>query len=224
MHALELNDLPWTFGRFASRASGTFRTTSCMTFTPAIRCSSNRAPSMSWSRLTSISCVFTHSIQLAPPRQAEPGCRSFYSNANDRAAASSSTRPFAGGLRHSLGFICAAATVVPESGKTLMFLTNQFAMSAASICAFTQPLARRAFPRMNQAASTDQMLHVGRRREDARIWIAISVYRQSSIVKKTPRPGSFLSHFVSDSFRHTLQEIAKIDERKIGNRLNFSIS
>jgi hypothetical protein len=59
----------------------------------------------------------------------------------------------------------------PESGKTLVFLTNQFALPAATICALYKPLAGRTFLQMDQAASSDQKVlrHVGQRGEDANL-------------------------------------------------------
>ena len=57
----------------------------------------------------------------------------------------------------------------PESGKTLVFITNNFSLPAATICALYEPLAGGTLLQVDQAASSDQAVlrHVGERGEDA---------------------------------------------------------
>ena len=73
----------------------------------------------------------------------------------------------------------------PESGKRLVFLTNNFALPAFTITQLSAALASGALFQMDQAASSDQ--GVLRHRENAvksQVWIAVSVYVLVAIVKK----------------------------------------
>ena len=59
----------------------------------------------------------------------------------------------------------------PESGKTLVFITNNFSLPAATnLRALQKPLAGGTLLQVDQAASSDQAVlrHVGERGEDAR--------------------------------------------------------
>ena len=96
----------------------------------------------------------------------------------------------------------------PESGKTLVFITNNFSLPAATICALYKSRWQVELFQVDQAASSDQAVlrHVGERGEDG-IWIAVSVYVLVAIVKKRLDLDGAL-HFVTDPLGDPLRENA----------------
>ena len=94
----------------------------------------------------------------------------------------------------------------PESGKTLVFLTNQFAFSAATICALYKSRWQvELFFKVDQAASSDQTVlrHVGQRGEDANLGRGFRL-RSRRHRQETSRLGSLPLHFAPGVLRHPL--------------------
>ena len=82
----------------------------------------------------------------------------------------------------------------PESGKTLVFITNNFSLPAATICALYKSRWQvELFLQVDQAASSDQAVlrHVGERGEDAdldcRLGLRPLRHRQEAPRTWTPR-------------------------------------
>ena len=98
----------------------------------------------------------------------------------------------------------------PESGKTLVFITNNFSLPAATICALyksrwqVEPLLQ-----VDQAASSDQAVlrHVGERGEDADLDCRLGL-RPRRHRQEAPRPGRLALHFVTDPLGDPLRENA----------------
>jgi hypothetical protein len=94
----------------------------------------------------------------------------------------------------------------PESGKTLVFLTNHFAFSAATICALYKSRWQvELFFKVDQAASSDQTVlrHVGQRGEDANLDRGFRL-RPRRHRQETSRLGSLPLHFAPGVLRHPL--------------------
>jgi transposase len=74
----------------------------------------------------------------------------------------------------------------PESGKTLVFLTNQFALPAASICAIYKSRwqVELFFKWIKQHLRIKQFYGTSDNAVKTQIWIAVSVYVLVAIVKK----------------------------------------
>jgi transposase len=74
----------------------------------------------------------------------------------------------------------------PESGKTLVFLTNQFALPAASICALYKSRwqVELFFKWIKQHLRIKQFYGTSDNAVKTQIWIAVSVYVLVAIVKK----------------------------------------
>ena len=98
----------------------------------------------------------------------------------------------------------------PESGKTLVFITNNFSLPAATICAlYKKPLAGGTLLQVDQAASSDQAVlrHVGERGEDADLDCRLGL-RPRRHRQEAPRPGRLALHFVTDPLGDPLRENA----------------
>ena len=74
----------------------------------------------------------------------------------------------------------------PESGKTLVFLTNQFALPAVSICALYKSRwqVELFFKWIKQHLRIKQFYGTSDNAVKTQIWIAVSVYVLVAIVKK----------------------------------------
>jgi len=74
----------------------------------------------------------------------------------------------------------------PESGKTLVFLTNQFALPAASICALYKSRwqVELFFKWIKQHLRIKQFYGTSDNAVKTQIWIAVSVYVLVAIIKK----------------------------------------
>ena len=80
----------------------------------------------------------------------------------------------------------------PESGKTLVFITNNFSLPAATICALYKSRWQvETLLQVDQAASSDQAVlrHVGERGEDADLDCRLSL-RPRRHRQEAPRPGT----------------------------------
>ena len=83
--------------------------------------------------------------------------------------------------------ICgASASGTPRSGKTLVFLTNQFALPAATICALYKSRwqVELFFKWIKQHLRIKQFFGTSENAVKTQIWIAVSVYVLVAIVKK----------------------------------------
>ena len=87
----------------------------------------------------------------------------------------------------------------PESGKTLVFITNNFSLPAATICALYKSRWQVERLQVDQAASSDQAVlrHVGERGEDADLDCRLGL-RPRRHRQEAPRPGRLALHFVTD--------------------------
>ena len=86
---------------------------------------------------------------------------------------------------------CGASLQDPESGKTLVFITNNFSLPAATICALYKSRWQvELFFKLDQAASSDQAVlrHVGERGEDADLDCRLGL-RPRRHRQEAPRPG-----------------------------------
>ena len=98
----------------------------------------------------------------------------------------------------------------PESGKTLVFITNNFSLPAATICALYKSRWQvELFFKWDQAASSDQAVlrHVGERGEDADLDCRLGL-RPRRHRQEAPRPGRLALHFVTDPLGDPLRENA----------------
>ena len=98
----------------------------------------------------------------------------------------------------------------PESGKTLVFITNNFSLPAATICALYKSRWQvGTLLQVDQAASSDQAVlrHVGERGEDADLDCRLGL-RPRRHRQEAPRPGRLALHFVTDPLGDPLRENA----------------
>ena len=98
----------------------------------------------------------------------------------------------------------------PESGKTLVFITNNFSLPAATICALYKSRWQvGTLLQVDQAASSDQAVlrHVGERGEDADLNCRLGL-RPRRHRQEAPRPGRLALHFVTDPLGDPLRENA----------------
>ena len=72
----------------------------------------------------------------------------------------------------------------PESGKTLVFITNNFSLPAATICALYKSRWQVELLQVDRQRSSDQALRPSENAVKTQIWIAVSVYVLVAIVKK----------------------------------------
>ncbi len=96
----------------------------------------------------------------------------------------------------------------PETGKTLVFLTNNFSPAGADhLRSSTRPLAGRTVLQVDQAASAYQgvLRHLGERREDANLDRRLGL-RARGHRQKAPQAGRLALHFATDIFTHPLRE------------------
>jgi len=91
----------------------------------------------------------------------------------------------------------------PENGKTLVFLTNQFALPALTICALYRCRwqAELFFKWIKQHLRIKRFYGTSENAVRTQIWIAISVYVLAAIIKKQLRLGVSL---------HTLLQILSL--------------
>ena len=89
-------------------------------------------------------------------------------------------------VRITPNFCGASASRTPESGKTLVFITNNFSLPAATICALYK--SRRQvelfFKWIKQHLRIKQFYGTSENAVKTQIWIAVSVYVLVAIVKK----------------------------------------
>jgi len=99
----------------------------------------------------------------------------------------------------------------PETGKRLVFLTNNFTLSAAMIAAlYKKTLGSRTLLQMDQAKPAHQtfLRHVRERCEDVKtqIWTAVCVYVLAAIIKKELAPDVSLYTFLQILSVHSFEK------------------
>ncbi len=97
-----------------------------------------------------------------------------------------------------------------SSGKTLVFLTNNFALPAATICALYKSRwqVELFFKWIKQHLRIKKFYGTSENAVKSQIWIAVSVYVLVAIVKKRLKPRRFALHFATDFFAHPVREDA----------------
>ena len=98
----------------------------------------------------------------------------------------------------------------PESGKTLVFITNNFSLPAATICALYKSRwqVELFFKWIKQHLRIKQFYGTSENAVKTQIWIAVSVYVLVAIVKKRLDLGRLALHFVTDPLGDPLRENA----------------
>ena len=86
----------------------------------------------------------------------------------------------------------ASASRTPSPGKTLVFITNNFSLPAATICALYKSRwqVELFFKWIKQHLRIKQFYGTSENAVKTQIWIAVSVYVLVAIVKKRLAPGS----------------------------------
>ena len=97
----------------------------------------------------------------------------------------------------------------PESGKTLVFITNNFSLPAATICALYKSRwqVELFFKWIKQHLRIKQFYGTSENAVKTQIWIAVSVYVLVAS-QEAPRPGRLALHFVTDPLGDPLRENA----------------
>ena len=97
----------------------------------------------------------------------------------------------------------------PETGKTLVFLTNNFTLPALTIAPSTKPLAGGTVLQVDQAAPADQAVlrHQGKRGEDANLDRGVGL-RAGRHRQETAQPGGVALHIAADPFGDSIREDA----------------
>ena len=92
----------------------------------------------------------------------------------------------------------------PETGKTLIFLTNQVTLSALTICALYKSRwqVELFFKWIKQHLRIKQFYGISENAVKTQIWIAVSVYVLVAIVTTTPAGGVAL-HIATGPFGHS---------------------
>ena len=87
----------------------------------------------------------------------------------------------------------------PESGKTLVFITNNFSLPAATICALYKSRwqVELFFKWIKQHLRIKQFYGTSENAVKTQIWIAVSL-RPRRHRQEAPRPGRLALHFVTD--------------------------
>ena len=98
----------------------------------------------------------------------------------------------------------------PESGKTLVFITNNFSLPAATICALYKSRwqVELFFKWIKQHLRIKQFYGTSENAVKTQIWIAVSVYVLVAIVKKRLDLDASPLHFVTDPLGDPLRENA----------------
>lgn len=106
----------------------------------------------------------------------------------------------------------------PESGKTLVFLTNNFALPAATICALYKARwqVELFFKWIKQHLRIKKFYGTSENAVKSQIWIAVSVYVLVAIVKKRLNLDASL-YTLLQIFSLTLFEKMRIQQAFVGN-------
>ena len=102
----------------------------------------------------------------------------------------------------------ASAFKDPESAKTLVFITNNFSLPAATICALYKSRwqVELFFKWIKQHLRIKQFYGTSENAVKTQIWIAVSVYVPRRHRQEAPRPGRLALHFVTDPLGDPLRE------------------
>ena len=199
------------------RVLSTSRMASCTTFMPSICSCRKPEPSTSWIVATSTLPAFMCCTKPGPSsntRAGEHRC---------------SSRLFGADGSLDRQFICdrpspwTASTPVritpllrrirfkdPESGKTLVFITNNFSLPAATICALYKSRwqVELFFKWIKQHLRIKQFYGTSENAVKTQIWIAVSVYVLVAIVKKRLDLDASLYTLITDPLGDPLRENA----------------
>ena len=98
----------------------------------------------------------------------------------------------------------------PESGKTLVFITNNFSLPAATICALYKSRwqVELFFKWIKQHLRIKQFYGTSENAVKTQIWIARLGLRPRRHRQEAPRPGRLALHFVTDPLGDPLRENA----------------
>ena len=98
----------------------------------------------------------------------------------------------------------------PESGQTLVFITNNFSLPAATICALYKSRwqVELFFKWIKQHLRIKQFYGTSENAVKTQIWIAVSVYVLVAIVKKRLDLDRLALHFVTNPLGDPLRENA----------------
>ena len=98
----------------------------------------------------------------------------------------------------------------PETGKTLIFLTNQVALPALTICALYKSCwqVELFFKWIKQHLRIKQFYGISENAVKTQIWIPVSVYVLIAIVRKRLPAGGLALHIATGLFGHSIRETA----------------
>ena len=98
----------------------------------------------------------------------------------------------------------------PETGKTLIFLTNQVTLPALTICALYKSRwqVELFFKWIKQHLRIKQFYGTSENAVKTQIWIAVSVYVLVAIVRKRLQAGGVALHIATGPFGHSIRENA----------------
>jgi len=95
-----------------------------------------------------------------------------------------------------------------DSAKTLVFLSNQFALPAITICALYKARwqVELFFRWVKQHLRIKRFYGTSENAVKSQIWIAVSVYVLVAIYQEAPQPRYVALHFATDSLGHALRK------------------
>ena len=197
--------------RPAGQHSEFYRMASCTTFMPSICSCRKPEPSTSWIVATSTLPAFMCCIQagafFVTRAKSNIDAHRVYSRAPTDRSTGIHLRPdhlawTAATTRQDYAELLRRIRFKdPESGKTLVFITNNFSLPAATICsALQKPLAGGTLLQVDQGIFGSSSSTARRRTRSLKtqIWIAVSVDDPRRHRQEAPRPGRLALHFVTD--------------------------
>jgi hypothetical protein len=137
-----------------------------------------------------------------------------YSSATDRTTGVIADQTIAlGGVRTSKDYPVHLRRVRfrdAETKKTLVFLTNQTALPALTICGLYKSRwqVELFFKWIKQHLRIKQFYGTSENAVKTQIWIAVSVYVLVAIIRKRLKLGGVPLHIAADHFRHNVRETA----------------
>ena len=117
----------------------------------------------------------------------------------------------------------------PESGKTLVFITNNFSLPAATICALYKSRwqVELFFKWIKQHLRIKQFYGTSENAVKTQIWIAVSVYRvtdaavhDSQVVEDILDPDNTASDVWADSAYRSAEIEAKLEDKGLKSRIH----
>jgi hypothetical protein len=113
-----------------------------------------------------------------------------------------------------------------ETGKTLVFLTNQMTLPALTICALYKSRWRVElfFKWIKQHLRIKQFYGTSENAVKTQIWIAVSVYVLVAIVREAAGPAGVALHIAAGPFGHSIRKDVDPDRALWTNRTNRSVN